>query len=111
MEPRSTSVGQSMPCSRSGTQDGPMRVRRAVAGSIGLMIGGTSSSHFISTSGLGAKTFSRYLPTKPDLINAAPGSPAWIELAAKDWGSADQPPWVVAPIVCSTKEGVPGPTC
>ena len=105
------SVGQSMPCSRSGTQGGPMRVRRAVAGSIGLMIGGTSPSHFLSTSGSGAKTFSRYLPTKPDLINAAPGSPAGNELSTKDWGSADQGPWVVAPNVCNIKEGVPGAEC
>ena len=69
------------------------------------MIGGTIPSHFLSTSGLGAKAFSRYLPTKSDMINAAPGSPAGNELSAKNWGSADHGPWVVAPIVCDTKEG------
>ena len=88
-----------------------MRVRRAAAGSIGVVIGGTIPSHFLSTLGLGAKAFSRYLPTKSDLINAAPGSPAGNELSAKDWGSADQGPWVVAPTVCSAKEGANGPTC
>ena len=69
------------------------------------MIGGTIPSHFLSTSGLDAKAFSRYLPTKSDLINAAPGSSTGNELSAKNWGSADHGPWVVAPMVCDAKEG------
>jgi len=85
-----------------------MRLRRAVVGSLGPVVGGTIPSHFLSTSGLGAKAFSRYLPTKSDLINAAPGSSAGNELSAKDWGTADQGPWVLAPTVCNVKEGVPG---
>ena len=61
--------------------------------------------HFLSTLGLGAKAFSRYLPTKKDLIYAAPGSSVGNELSAKNWGKADQGPWVVAPMVCGAKKG------
>ena len=111
MEPRSTSVGESMPCSRSGTQGGTMWVRRTVVLSLGPVIGGTIPSHFLSTLGLGAKAFSRYTPTKSDLINAAPGSSMGNQLKTKDWGSANQGPWVVGENVCNIKEGVPDPHC
>ena len=75
------------------------------------MIGGTIPSHFLSTLGLGVKAFYRYLPTKNDLIYAAPGSSRGNELSAKNWGKADQGPWVVAPTVCSAKEGANGAKC
>ena len=75
------------------------------------MIGGTIPSNFLSTLGLGAKAFSRYTPTKSDLINAAPESSVGDQLKAKDWGSADQGPWVVGKNVCNIKEGVPDPRC
>ena len=75
------------------------------------MIGGTIPSHFLPTSGLGAKAFSRYTPTKSDLVNAAPESSVGNELKAKGWGLADHGPWIVWENVCNIREGVPDPRC
>jgi len=55
--------------------------------------------------GVCSKSLSRYIPSKSDLINSAPGTSAANAMSALDWGSADSGPWVVAPKVCDAKEG------
>jgi len=82
-----------------------MSLRRAVVGSLGPGIGGMAPSCLLLTSVICAKPLSRYIPTKSDLINSAPGTPAANAMSPLNWGSADSGPWVVAPKVCDAKEG------